>query len=195
MELKNSKTFDHLARAFAGECMARTRYEFAEYGARKAGYDNIAAIIDEIAYQEFNHARMFYTALQSASDEPLPNIDICAGYPFSQRWDLTENLSASAEDEKAEGSEIYPEYARVAEEEGFKDIAGLFRNVAAVELRHERIFRRLLGDLKSGRLYEREEPVTWRCSACGYETESREAFEQCPLCQAKRGSIDLYPRL
>ena len=56
-------------------------------------------------------------------------------------------------------------------------------------------FRRLLGDLKSGRLYEREEPVTWRCSACGYETESREAFEQCPLCQAKRGSIDLYPRL
>ena len=64
MELKNSKTFDHLARAFAGECMARTRYEFAEYGARKAGYDNIAAIIDEIAYQEFNHARMFYTALQ-----------------------------------------------------------------------------------------------------------------------------------
>ena len=152
MELKNSKTFDHLARAFAGECMARTRYEFAEYGARKAGYDNIAAIIDEIAYQEFNHARMFYTALQSASDGPLPNIDICAGYPFSQRWDLTENLSASAEDEKAEGSEIYPEYARVAEEEGFKDIAGLFRNVAAVELRHERIFRRLLGDLKSGRI-------------------------------------------
>ena len=84
MNLKDSKTFKNLARAYAGECQAKTRYEFIEYGARINGYKNIADIIDEIVYQEFNHARMFYTFIQKGSDTLLDNIEINAGYPFRE---------------------------------------------------------------------------------------------------------------
>ena len=191
MELKNSKTFDHLARAFAGECMARTRYEFAEYGARKAGYDNIAAIIDEIAYQEFNHARMFYSFIQTASEKTIDNIDIASGYPFRMKWDLADNLLFAAEDERDEAERIYPEYARIAEKEGFADIAGLFNNIAAVEHRHSELFTRLHARLANNTLYKANEPVVWKCADCGYEYVGKTAFKTCPLCQAKQGSIML----
>lgn len=189
MKLIESKTYHNLAKAYAGECMARTRYEFIEYGARKEGYKNIAELIDAVVYQEFNHARMLYTFIETADDGIINNIDISSGYPFKEKWNLLENLRLAAEDEGIEAERIYPEYASIAEKEGFKDIAGLFRNLIQVENCHKLLFTQLYEQMKNGTLYKKPAVVKWKCNDCGYEAEGKTAFTTCPLCQAKQGSI------
>ncbi|MDE5990535.1 MAG: rubrerythrin family protein, partial [Clostridia bacterium] len=154
MKLKDSQTYKNLARAFAGECQARTRYEFIEYGAREQGYKALADIIDKIAYQEFTHSRMIYSFIQSADDGTIDNIEVCTGYPFRQKWDLMDNLKFAAEDEGVEADELYPEFAKVAEEEGFRDIAALFRNLIKIEETHKNEFMRLYKLFKEGKLYK-----------------------------------------
>lgn len=191
MKLKDSKTYKNLARAYAGECMARTRYEFIEYGARKEGYKNIADIIDTIAYQEFNHARMIYTFIQTADEGLIDNIEVCAGYPFREKWNLLENLRLAAQDEQNEAELYYPEFAKVAQEEGFTDIAGLFNNLIQIENCHRLLFTQLYEQMKRSTLYKRDVVVKWKCADCGYEYEGKEAFAECPVCQAKQGSIML----
>ena len=191
MELIKSKTYENLAKAFAGECMAQNRYKYIEYGARQKGYKNIAQVLDPVVYQEFNHARMFYSFIQTASEKTIDNIDIASGYPFRMKWDLADNLLFAAEDERDEAERIYPEYARIAEKEGFADIAGLFNNIAAVEHRHSELFTRLHARLANNTLYKANEPVVWKCADCGYEYVGKTAFKTCPLCQAKQGSIML----
>ena len=106
MKLIDSKTYENLARSYAGECQARVRYEFIEYGARNEGYKQLAELIDKVVYNEFNHARMLYTKIQDASEKPIKNIEVCAGYPFKERWDLMENLKLAAEDEREEFEKI-----------------------------------------------------------------------------------------
>ena len=142
MKLKDSQTYQNLAKAFAGECQARVRYEFIEYGARQQGYKRLADVIDKIVYNEFNHARMFYTKIQDADDKIIENIDICSGYPFKEKWDLEENLRLASEDEEKE-TILYPEFAKTAEEEGFLDIANLFNNIARIENCHMLLFKDL----------------------------------------------------
>ena len=113
MKLKDSETFKNLARAYAGECQARTRYEFVEYGFRYNGYEAIAQTIDKIAYQEFNHARMLYTFIQDAELKQVDNIEVCAGFPFKEKWELANNLKLLAEDENDE-AEVYAEFIKVS---------------------------------------------------------------------------------
>ncbi|MCL2629926.1 MAG: hypothetical protein FWD49_00195 [Firmicutes bacterium] len=189
MNLKNSQTFKNLARTYAGECQARTRYEFMEYGARSQGFKALADIIDDIAYNEFNHARMFYSFIQTADKQTITNIHIDAGYPFKEKWDLMENLRLASEDETDEATKIYPEFARVAEQEGFKDIAGLYRNVIEVEKQHIAILSELYTQMKNNTMYSRPTPVVWKCSDCGYAQKAMEAFKCCPLCHAKQGAV------
>ncbi len=191
MELFKSKTLTNLARAFAGECQARTRYEFIEYGARNEGYKAIADLIDSVVYNEFNHARMFYTCIQQASQKEIRDIEICAGYPFKEKWNLMDNLRLAAEDEQKEAEEIYPVFAKIAREEGFEDIAGLFDNVITVEKKHQRLFTELYEQMKNGTLYKRKTPTLWKCPSCGYEEVLNEAWQKCPLCQAEQGSVEL----
>lgn len=191
MELKNSKTYLNIAKAYAGECMARTRYKFIEYGARKEGYKNIAELVDDVIYQEFNHARMLYTFIQSADKGIIDNIEICGGYPFKEKWNLLENLRLAAEDEEMEELSIYPEFAKVARDEGFDDVAGLFENLIQVESCHKKLFRQLYEQMKNGTLYKKEKEIKWKCLDCGYEEIGKTAFKQCPLCQAEQGSIML----
>lgn len=191
MELKNSKTYLNIAKAYAGECMARTRYKFIEYGARKEGYKNIAELVDDVIYQEFNHARMLYTFIQSADKGIIDNIEICGGYPFKEKWNLLENLRLAAEDEEMEELSIYPEFAKVARDEGFDDVAGLFENLIQVESCHKKLFRQLYEQMKNGTLYKKEKEIKWKCLDCGYEEVGKTAFKQCPLCQAEQGSIML----
>ena len=191
MKLKDSQTYKNLARAFAGECQARTRYEFIEYGAREQGYKALADIIDKIAYQEFTHSRMIYSFIQSADEKTIDNIEICAGYPFREKWDLESNLKFAAEDEGVEADKLYPEFAKVAEQEGFKDIAALFRNLIKIEETHKNEFTRLYKLFKEGKLYKTDAPVVWKCPDCGYESTSKEAFQTCPVCQAKQGVVKL----
>ena len=191
MKLKDSQTYKNLARAFAGECQARTRYEFIEYGAREQGYKALADIIDKIAFQEFTHSRMIYSFIQSADEKTIDNIEICAGYPFREKWDLENNLKFAAEDEGVEADKLYPEFAKVAEQEGFKDIAALFRNLIKIEETHKNEFTRLYKQFKEGKLYKTDAPVIWKCPECGYEATSKEAFQTCPVCQAKQGVVKI----
>lgn len=190
MKLNESKTYQNLARAYAGECQARTRYEFIEYGARYNDYKNIADIIDEIVYQEFNHARMFYTFIQQGDKGQIDDIKISAGYPFREKWDLQENLRLAALDEEKDG-EAYEEFAKTADEEGFPEIAQLFRDTKAVEDYHKQIFFELYTQMKDKTLYKKDYPVTWICADCGYKATAEEPWKECPLCQATRGSIKL----
>lgn len=190
MKLKDSQTYLNLARSYASECQARTRYEFIEYGARFNGYKNIADIIDEIVYQEFNHARMFYTFLQKGEDEQIDNIEINAGFPFREKWDLGENLRLAGEDEANE-ARIYETFATTAEEEGFPEIAQLFRDIIEVENYHRQIFTELYQQFTDNTLYKKDKPVTWICGDCGYMQVGEEAWDECPLCKAKRGSVKL----
>lgn len=191
MKLKDSQTYKNLARAFAGECQARTRYEFIEYGAREQGYKALAEIIDKIAFQEFTHSRMIYSFIQSANDGTIDNIEICTGYPFRQKWDLMDNLKFAAEDEGVEAEKLYPEFAKVAKEEGFNDIAALFNNLVKIEETHKNEFMRLYKAFKDGKLYKSDTAVIWKCPECGYESTSKQAFETCPVCQAKQGAVNL----
>lgn len=192
MNFKESKTYLNLAKAFAGECQARTRYEFIEYGARKQGYKAMAELVDKVAFNEFNHARMMYTYLQGGSaNETIDNIDICTGYPFKEKWDLLDNLRFAAEDEKFEAEKIYPEYQKTANEEGFYEVAKLFEDLIQVETCHHKMFKQLYTQLKEGTLYKKPEVVKWKCSTCGYEAEGKEAWDVCPLCKEVQGAVML----
>ncbi len=102
MKLQDSKTYQNLARAYVGETQAYVRYQFIEYGARNQGYNALAEVVDKIVYNEFNHARLLYTLIQQSSKEQIDNIDITAGYPFKEKWDLTDNFKLAAEDHETE---------------------------------------------------------------------------------------------
>ncbi|MDR2267362.1 MAG: hypothetical protein LBE09_07280 [Christensenellaceae bacterium] len=191
MNLKDSKTFTHLAEAFAGECMARTRYEFIEYGARMAGDTSLADIVKKLAFNEFNHARMLYTAIQSANKSTITNVKIATGYPFKEKWNVLDNIKFAAENERNEGEEIYPEFAKVAAQEGFKDIEKLFLEISTVEKSHASLLLDIHSQMKTGTIYKKTAPVVWMCADCGYRATSCEAFSECPLCKAKQGHVAL----
>ena len=190
MKLKDSKTFVNLARAYMAECSARTRYEFCEYGFRYNGYEAIATLIDKIAYQEFNHARVLYTKLQDGEMKLIDNIDVCAGFPFKEKWDLETNLSLLCQDELDE-AHAYEEFETTAREEGFTEIADLFKMIRDVEVRHARVFEEVYNQFKNKSLYNKAKEVAWICPACGYVSFDKEAWETCPLCQAKQGYCDI----
>lgn len=189
MKLIESKTYLNLAKAFAGECQASTRYRFIEYGARTEGYIAMADLINKIVCNEFNHARMLYTFIQTATDDTIANIDISTGYPFKEKWNLLDNLKLASEDEEKEQTMIYPEYEKTARKEGFNDIAGLFSNLIRVEDCHKKLFLDLHNQLKTKTLYKKETAIKWKCASCGYEAVSKQAWTQCPLCQAAQGEV------
>lgn len=194
MELRKSKTYENLKKAFIAECSARTRYEFVEYGERFKGYEGLAKIVDEIAYQEFNHARMLYTEIEKVADGTIDNEEVCVSLPFRQKWDMVENLRLSAEDEGDEAV-FYEQASKTAQEEGFKDIANLFNMIRQVELKHKKIFNYLYEKLKDGELYKSDTTKRWTCPACGYEATGEEAFDVCPLCKAKLETVRInFPK-
>ncbi len=194
MELRKSKTFENLKKAFIAECSARTRYEFVEYGERFKGYEGLAKIVDEIAYQEFNHARMLYTEIEKVAKGTIDNEEVCVSLPFRQQWNMIENLKLSAEDEGDEAV-FYENAAKTAKEEGFDDISNLFTMIKSVELKHKKIFMYLYEKLKNDELYKSDTPKRWACPACGYETTGEEAFDVCPLCKAKLETVRInFPK-
>ena len=190
MKLKDSETFKNLARAYAGECQARTRYEFVEYGFRYNGYEAIAQTIDKIAYQEFNHARMLYTFIQDAELKQVDNIEVCAGFPFKEKWELANNLKLLAEDENDE-AEVYAEFIKVAKKEGFPEIAQLFKNIMDVEIRHRDVFLEIYTQFSEGTMYKKDKSVLWYCPSCGYVGKGKQAWDKCPLCEAEQGVCNL----
>ena len=191
MKLKDSKTFVNLARAYMAECSARTRYEFCEYGFRYNGYEAIATLIDKIAYQEFNHARVLYTKLQDGEMKLIDNIDVCAGFPFKEKWDLETNLSLLCQDELDE-AHAYEEFETTAREEGFTEIAVLFEKVAAIEKMHEERYRKLLANVKEGLVFSRDEDMIWECGNCGHIVIGKKAPELCPVCKHPKSYFKIH---
>ncbi|MEG1519895.1 MAG: ferritin family protein [Clostridia bacterium] len=189
MQLSKSKTYENLAKSFVGECQARCRYQMMEYGARTQGFVAMADLIKKVQTNEYNHARMFYTNIQKSGTKTIENIEISAGYPFKERWNLLDNLKFAVEDETNESTLIYPSFAKTADEEGFPEIAKLYRDIIQVETCHKKLFQQFYDQMKNGTMYKSDKAVKWKCGDCGYEATSKEAWEICPLCAAKQGFV------
>jgi rubrerythrin len=174
--LSGTQTEKNLLKAFAGESQARNRYTFFAKVAKKEGYEQIAAFFLETAEQEHEHAKIFFKFLDGNP------VEITATYPAGRIGTTIENLKASAEGENEEWTMLYPEFAKVAESEGFSKIAGAFKLIARVEAEHAKRYAKLLENVESGKVFNRDEPVRWVCRKCGYVHEGKKAPESCPTC-------------
>ena len=186
MDLKESKTEKSLLAAFAGESQARTRYTFFTSKARKEGYEQIAALFEETADNEKEHAKLFFKLLEGGMAE------ITATYPAGVIGTTAENLKAAAEGEKHEWGTLYPNFAEVAEKEGFDEVARTFRMVAKVEAYHERRYRKLLENIEQGKVFKNDKPIKWKCRNCGHVYEGAEAPEKCPVCDHPRSFFEVW---
>ena len=190
MQFDETKTYRNLARSFAGESQAGMRYQLIARLATQQGYVTLADTVKVLAKNETVHARRFFEEL-SKRGQYLDNIDLDAGYPF-HGGTLEESLKFAMEDERKEHEIIYPAFQKDAEEEGFKDIANLFKLVSQVEVRHEAVFKYLYEAFKKGVLFSNESPILYICSECGYMHTSTKAWDKCPLCQSSQGYVELH---
>lgn len=172
MELKGSKTEKNLLAAFAGESQARNKYTYFASIAKKEGYEQIAAVFEETANNEKEHAKLWAKALGLIGT-------------------TGENLEEAAKGENQEWTEMYAEFAKVAEEEGFQDLAKTFRLVASIEREHELRYRACLDRVRSETVFRRDAPVRWRCRNCGYVLEDAEAPAVCPACRHPRSFFEV----
>jgi rubrerythrin len=186
MDFKGSKTEQHLLAAFAGESQARNRYTFFASVARKEGYEQIAAIFQETAENEKEHAELFFKHLKGGM------VEVTAAYPAGVIAPTMDNLKAAAEGEKMEWGTIYPGFADVAEQEGFLDVANTFRNVAKVEAYHERRYLKLLENVTQGKVFKKKAPIKWKCRNCGFVFEGTEVPEKCPVCSHARSYFEVW---
>ena len=176
--VKGTKTEQNLLKSFAGESQARGRYRiFLPVSRKKEGYEQIAAIFNETAEQEKEHAKRIFQIPRGGM------VEITASYPAGILSTTVENLKAAAAGENEEWSELYPEFAKVADEEGFPQIAEAFRRIAAVEAGHEARYLKLYERMTNGTVFEDEEEIEWQCRNCGYIHKGKKAPEVCPACQ------------
>lgn len=174
--IKGTRTEQNLLKAFAGESQARTRYTFFSSVAKKEGYEQIASVFMETAEQEKEHAKRFFKFLEGG------DLEITATYPAGKIGTTTENLLAAAQGENEEWDVLYPEFARVADEEGFPAVAAAFRKISEVEAEHERRYLKLLSRITDGDFFKRDGEIWWQCRNCGYIYKASEAPEICPAC-------------
>ena len=183
--IKGTKTEQNLVTAFAGESQARNRYTYFAGQAKKEGYVQISMIFEETANQEKEHAKRLFKFLEGGE------IEIQASFPAGVIGSTLENLKAAAAGENYEQEKMYPEFARIAEEEGFLEIAAVFRAIAVAEKQHEKRFKELAENIEKGRVFKREEQVVWRCLNCGYIHSGSEPPETCPACDHPQGYFEL----
>ena len=188
--LKGSKTAENLMKSFAGECQARTRYTYYSSIAKKEGYVQIANIFMETAEQEKEHAKRFYKFLKDAYTDEA--IEINASYPVAFHQETAKNLKAAAAGEHGEWAHDYPEFAKIAREEGFTEIATIYERIAEVEERHEIRYNKLLANLENGTVFKKDEVVLWKCNNCGYIYEGYEAPVACPACAHPQGYFEVF---
>jgi len=174
--IKGTRTEQNLLKAFAGESQARTRYTFFASAAKKEGYEQIAGVFLETAEQEKEHAKRFFKFLEGG------DVTITASYPAGRIATTKENLLAAAKGENEEWDVLYPDFAAIAEEEGFPEVAAAFRSVSTVEAEHERRYLKLLSHITDGDFFKRDGEIWWQCRNCGYVCKAAEAPEICPAC-------------
>lgn len=174
--LKGTKTEKNLLASFAGESQARNRYTYFASVAKKEGYEQISAIFLETAENEKEHAKRFFKFLQGGE------VEITATYPAGVIGTTAENLLAAANGEQQEWTVLYVDGEKIAREEGFEEIAHLFKEIGEVEEEHEKRYRALLKNIKEGKVFKKDQPIKWRCRNCGYVHEGAEAPKECPAC-------------
>lgn len=183
--LKGTRTEKNLLASFAGESQARNRYTYFVSVAKKAGLEQIAAIFLDTAENEKEHAKRFFILLQGGG------VEIVASYPAGVIADTAANLEAAAEGEHLEWTKLYKEAEEIAREEGFEEVADQFKNIAEVEKEHEIRYRKLLSNVREGKVFKKETAVKWRCRNCGYVYEGKEAPGECPACAHPQSYYEL----
>jgi rubrerythrin len=181
MGLKGTRTEKNILTAFAGESQARNRYTFFASQAKKEGFVEIAALFEETANQEKEHAKRLFKMLEGGE------VQIQAGFPAGKIGTTAENLAASADGENFEWTEMYPGYAKIAREEGFEEIASIMEAIAVSEKNHERRFKDRLANIEAGTVFKKSESISWFCQNCGYVHEGVAAPEICPACAHPQG--------
>jgi rubrerythrin len=184
--IKGTKTEQNLLKSFAGESQARNRYTFAAKAADKEGFPQITAIFLETADNERQHASSMFKFLEGGM------VEITASYPAGVVATTLENLEAAAEGEHEEFVDLYPAFAKTADEEGFAEIAALYRSIAKVENWHEKRFRKLAENIKTNMVFKKSQPVKWKCQKCGHVHEGAEAPKLCPACKHPQKYFEIY---
>jgi len=187
--LKGTRTAENLMKSFAGESQARTRYAYYSSQAKKDGYIQISNIFMETAENEKEHAKRFFKFLNE--DFCGESIEITADFPVTF-GDTAVNLKAAAAGENEEHTKLYPEFADIAEEEGFPKIGFVYREIAEVEEHHEIRFLKLLQNIENGQVFEKEEEVQWKCNNCGYVHTGKSAPNKCPACDHAQGYFEVF---
>ncbi len=186
MEIKGSETEKNLLKAFAGESQARMRYTYFASAARKEGFMQIESIFQETADNEKEHAEIFFKYLEGG------DVEIQASYPAGKIGTTSENLLAAAEGEKLEWGTLYPEFEKVAREEGFADVADSFKEIGEVEEYHEKRYRKLKDNIDGDKVFKKDSSVKWKCRNCGYVHEGGESPEECPACKHPQSYYELW---
>lgn len=181
--IKGTETEKNLLKSFAGESQARMRYTLFAEQAEKEGYQQIAEYFRETAWNEKAHAERFFSYLQGG------DLEITASYPAGKVGTTMENLGEAAAGENLEHTDLYPSFANVADEEGFKEVATAYRMISKVEQQHEKRYLKLLDNIKQEKVFKREEKVQWKCWVCGYVHEGEQALNQCPVCGADKSQF------
>jgi rubrerythrin len=184
-KIKGTRTEKNLLAAFAGESQARNRYTYFAGQARKDGFVQIADIFIETAEQEKEHAKRLFKLLEGGE------VEIACSFPAGVIGTTLDNLKDAAAGEHHEHVSMYPEFAKIAEEEGLKDVAATFRAIAVAEKQHEKRYLGLAANVETGRVFKREARVTWRCRNCGYLHEGVSAPELCPACLHPQAHFEL----
>ena len=184
-DLKGTQTEKNLVAAFAGESQARNRYTYFASKAKKEGYVQISDIFTETANQEKEHAKRLFKLLEGGE------VEITGAFPAGTIDSTTENLKASAAGENYEHTEMYPGFAKIAEQEGFSQIADVFLAIAVAEKQHEKRYLDLAANIDAGQVFKRDSQQVWRCRNCGYLMEGNEAPQICPACDHPQAHFEL----
>jgi len=184
-ELKDTKTEKNIMAAFAGESQARNRYTFFAGQAKKDGFEQISAAFEETANQEKEHAKRFFQFLKGGE------VLVSATFPAGVIGTTAENLRASATGEHHEWTEMYPEFAQVAQKEGFPEVAAAFKSILVAERQHENRYLGLLKNVEEGKVFKKDQKTAWRCLNCGYVHEGTEAPKTCPACLHPRDYFEV----
>lgn len=183
--LKGTQTEKNILTAFAGESQARNRYTYFASQAKKDGYVQISEIFTETANQEKEHAKRLFKLLEGGE------VEVAAAFPAGVIGTTLDNLKEAAGGENYEYTEMYPGFAKIAVEEGFEEIAEIFKAIAVAEKQHEKRYLALTANIEKGIVFKREQAVVWRCRNCGYIHEGNEAPDECPACVHPRAHFEL----
>lgn len=185
MSLKGTQTEKNLLIAFAGESQARNRYTYFASAAKKEGYVQISKIFEETANHEKEHAKRLFKFLEGG------DVEITAAYPAGKIGTTLENLKEAAAGENHEHTEMYPDFAKIAREEGFTQIAEVMEHIAIAEAYHEERYQKLIANIETDTVFAKPETIVWRCQNCGYNHTGDKAPERCPACDHPKAHFEI----